>query len=127
MLFKKIPVCVWINHKAAINNTPIKNAAKAIPITVPDSNPSTTKLCLSILSSCFSVLFSSVLLTLTVICKINLLKPPSPVLQNFTRNSMVPVITRLFKLPSPSPVLQTLSILLIIHYKDINVLGIYSY
>ena len=42
-----VPVCVWMNHSAAISRTPIKNAAKAMPITVPDSNPSTTTLCLS--------------------------------------------------------------------------------
>ena len=35
------PVCVCMIHKAAVKSTPIKNAANAIPTTVPESKPST--------------------------------------------------------------------------------------
>lgn len=50
------PVCVWMNQRAATSKTPIMNAAKAMPITVPESSPSTTTVCPDAGGSSFLIL-----------------------------------------------------------------------
>ena len=48
-----LPVCVCIYQSAAVNSTPMTNAANAMPTTVPESRPSTltTRSHLSLLPS----------------------------------------------------------------------------